>query len=166
MASGETLLIFTPLNNEPPAAAFTTFDTRNLHPVLDFDADSDEEAVFSAILPRRYGGGGLTVTCYWAFTSATSGLISTEAQIERIDTGSLDLDADSFAAIQAAGGTAPGTSGQTVAINILFTAGAQMDSLAAGEPFRLKIRRDANGTSATDSATGDAELVAVEVKET
>jgi hypothetical protein len=41
-----------------------------------------------------------------------------------------------------------------------------MDSVAAGEIFRLKITRDADGTSGTDDLTGDAELLGVEVKET
>ncbi len=50
MASGDTLLIFGPLHNEPPSSDAATFDTRNLHPVLDFDASTDESAVFSSII--------------------------------------------------------------------------------------------------------------------
>jgi hypothetical protein len=41
-----------------------------------------------------------------------------------------------------------------------------MGSIAVGELFRIKIRRDADDTSATDNAAGDAELNAVEIKET
>jgi hypothetical protein len=41
-----------------------------------------------------------------------------------------------------------------------------MDSLAVGEMFRLKIRRDADGSVGTDDVTTDAELVGVEIKET
>ena len=37
MASGDTLNVFTPLQNEPPASIYATLDVRNLHPVLDFD---------------------------------------------------------------------------------------------------------------------------------
>ena len=37
-----------------------------------------------------------------------------------------------------------------------------MDSVAVGEAFRLKITRDA----ASDDATGDAEILAVEIRET
>lgn len=166
MASGDTLLIFTPLHNEPPAASYATLDTRNAHPVLDFDGAADEEAVFSGVLPRNYAGGGLTVRTYWAFTTATSGNLRVQAAFERIDVSSLDLDADSFAAFQSAGGTAPGTSGQVIGVDVTFTNGAQMDSVAAGEPFRLKIRRDADGTSGTDDITTDAELVGIEIKET
>jgi hypothetical protein len=59
MASGNTLCVFTPYNNEPPAAIYATLDVRNYHPVLDFDGATDEEAVFTSILPRNYAGGGL-----------------------------------------------------------------------------------------------------------
>ena len=55
---------------------------------------------------------------------------------------------------------------QLEAKGFAFTDGAQMDSLSAGEAFRLKLRRDADGTSGTDDVTTDAELLLVEVKET
>lgn len=167
MASGNTLLTFLPTDNEPPSSNYATLDTRNGHPVLDFDGSTDEEAVFTGVLPRHYAGGGLTVYVHVAFTSATSGSGRLQADIERIDASSLDIDSDSFTGtFQSAGVSAPGTSGQVVVGTITFTSGAQMDSLAAGEPFRLKIRRDADGTSGTDDITTDMELVAVEVKET
>ena len=166
MASGDTLVVFTPLANEPPATIFATPDLRNGHPVLDFDGAADEEAVFTAVLPRNYVGGGLTVGHYIAFTSATSGSVRLQGSIERIDASSLDIDADSFASANSAGGTAPGTSGQFIVVTITFTSGAQMDSLAVGEAFRYKVRRDADGTSGTDDITTDMELLAIEVKET
>jgi len=158
--------IFRPFMNEPPAANYATLDTRNAHPVLDFDGAADEEAVFSGILPSSYAGGGLTVSTWWAFTSATSGSLRVQAAIERVDVSSLDIDADSFTSFQSAGGTAPGTSGQVIKVDVVFTDGAQMDSLAAGEVFRLKIRRDADGTSGTDDIATDAEVVMAMVVET
>jgi hypothetical protein len=36
---------------------------------------------------------------------------------------------------------------------------------AAGEPFRLKVRRDADGTSGTDDIATDAELVRIVIRE-
>lgn len=167
MSSGDTLAVFHPASNEPPAASYATLDTRNVHPTLDFDGSADEEAVFSGYLPANYGGGGLTISTFWSFTSATSGSLRVQADIERIDLLSLDLDADSFSGtFQSAGGTAPGTSGQVIKVDVPFTSGAQMDSVVANENFRLKIRRDADGTSGTDDITTDAELIAVVVKET
>lgn len=166
MASGDTLLIFGATDNQPPASAYATLDTRNGHPVLDFDGATDEEAVFGAVLPRHYAGGGLTVRVFAMATSATSGTMRWQAAIERHQASTDDLDADSFAAFQSAGVSAPGTSGHVVTADIAFTSGAQMDSLAAGESFRLKIRRDADGTSGTDDIATDCELLRVEVRET
>lgn len=165
MASGDTLLQFSPLAFEP-ATALATIAFRNNHPVLQFGATTDVEAVFTAVLPSFYSGGGLTVNTFWAFATAVSGSLRVQSAIERIDTSSLDIDADSFAAFQSAGGTAPSTSGQVIKIPITFTSGAQMDSVVARELFRLKIRRDADDTSGTDDATGNAQLLFIEVVET
>lgn len=166
MASGNTLCVLTPLGNEPPSANFATLDSRNGHPVLDFDAAADESAIWTDVLPRHYAGGGITVTLIWAATSATFGTCRWAVALERIDAGTLDIDADSFATAQTTGGTANGTSGATTYTTIAFTNGAQMDSLAAGEAFRIKVTRDADGTSGTDDMTGDAELIGLEIKET
>ena len=166
MASGDTLAIFTPLMNEPTASNYATLDLRNYHPVLDFDGATDEEALFTGILPRNYAGGGLTVYLHVGFTSATSGNAYWQAAIERMDDGTLDLDADSFASFNGAAGNPNATSGVMTLVTITFTSGAQMDSLAAGEMFRLKIRRDADGTAGTDDVATDAELFGVEIKET
>lgn len=163
MASGQTLIVFTPQNNQPPSSAYATPDVRNGVLVLDFDASSDESAVFVGVLPRNYAGGGLTATIHAMLSSATSGSVRWQAQIERMNT---DEDSDSFATAQSAAQTASGTSGIITTAAITFSSGANMDSLAVGEPFRLKVTRDADGTSGTDDATGDAELVAVELKET
>ncbi|MBA4019203.1 MAG: hypothetical protein C0483_18715 [Pirellula sp.] len=166
MASGDTLVVFGALDNEPPTSNFASIDTRNSQPCLDFDASTDESAVFSGVLPRNYAGGGITVRLAWAGTSATSGTCRWNSSIERQDDEGQDLDSDSFATAQAAGATAPGTSGMLQYTDIPHTSGAQMDSLAAGERFRLKITRDADGTGGTDDMTGDAELFSVEIRET
>lgn len=163
MASGDTLLTFTPLANQPPASTYATFDTRNGHVVLDFDASADEVAVFGDVLPRHYAGGGVTVTLVWMATTATSGNVVWSVAIERDDTAT-DLDTDSFATANTATAAAPATSGAPAYTTIAFTNGAQMDSLAVGEAFRLKVQR--TGSSGSDTMTGDAELLGVEIKET
>ncbi len=164
MASEDTLIIFTPLHNEPPASNFATLDLRNLHPVLDFDATTNESAVFRAVMPRSYAGTtGVTVYIHYAMTSATSGTVDWDAAWERIGDQQLDIDGDSFAAVNSVDNTTvPGTSGLVDIVAITFTDGADMDSVAVGELFRLKITRDATN----DDATGDAELIAIEIKET
>lgn len=165
MASGDTLLIFSPLANEPPSSNYATLDTRNLHPVLDFDDITDEEAVFTGIMPQHYSGGGITIHCHVAATTATSGNVVLQAALERVT--AQDMDSDSFASFQSSGATAiSSTSGIVTDVTVALTSGAQMDSVGVGDVFRLKIRRDADNTSATDSVTGDIELRMVEIRET
>jgi hypothetical protein len=75
-----------------------------------------------------------------------------------------DLDADGFAAEQTATGTTASGSGEVQYTSIAFTDGAQMDSVAAGESFRFKLRRVA--TDGADTALADAQALAVEIRET
>ena len=164
MASGETLVIFTPSANEPPSSNFATIDLRNLHPVLDFDASTNEDAIFSGVLPQNYAGTtGVTVYLHYAMSSATSGDIDWDVAFERIGDQQLDIDGDSFAAVKSVDNTTvTGTSGNVDVVSVAFTNGADMDSVVKGESFRLLVRR----LAADDTATGDAELVAVEIRET
>ena len=163
-ATTDTLAVFTPLHNEPPAAAFATLDTRNAHPVLDFDGATDEEAVFTGVMPDNYAAGGITVKLHVAFTTATTGTANIEVSWERI-TG-LDIDADSFATMTDGSATPNGTSGIETVVSIAFANGAAIDSVVAADLFRLKVRRDADGTNGTDDITTDMELLGIEVTET
>lgn len=162
--TGQTLAVFGPADYEPPSSNYAQFGVRNGHPYLAFDTTTGWSAIFSGILPRRYvGTTGLTLVLHTMMASATSGTIGWLISIERMDDSSLDLDADSFASTQTiAAATVPGTSGQTLIQTGTFTSGAQMDSLVAGEQYRLKITRDV----ANDNAAGDAQLVMVELRET
>ena len=164
MASGDTLLIFTPLSNEPPASNFATLDLRNVHPVLDFDADTNESAVFSAVMPQNYAATtGVTVYIHYAMISAEADTVDWDVSWERIGDQQLDIDADSFAAVNSVDNTTvPGTTGLVDIVSVAFTDGEDMDSVAKGEGFRLKITRDA----VSDDATGDAEILFIEIRET
>lgn len=164
MASGDSLFTFLPFDNEPPASGYATPDLRNAHPCLSFDASTDEAAVFTGVLPRHYGGGGITVDLHFAATSATSGNAVLTAAFERIGDGVQNIDSDGFASAQSVTSAVPGVSGNVKIISIPFTNGAQIDSLAVGEAFRLKVTRDADNGS--DTATGDLELIAVHGRET
>lgn len=164
MASGDTLLIFTPLHNEPPSANAATLDTRNQHPCLDFDATTNESAVFSSVMPQHYAGTtGVTVYIHYAMSSAEANTVDWDVAWERIGDQQLDIDGDSFAAVNSVDDTTvPGTSGLVDVVSVAFTNGADMDSVATGESFRLKVTRDA----VSDDAAGDAELYKVELRET
>lgn len=163
MASGDTLHVFKAQDNQPPTANFATQDTRNAHPLLDFDDGTNEDAVFSSVMPQAYAGGGVTVFIHYAMAAAVAGDIDWDVSFERIGDQQQDLDADGFAAVQSVDNTTvPGTSGLVDIVSVGFTDGAQIDNLAVGESFRVKVTRDA----ASDTAAGDAELVKVEIRET
>ncbi len=164
MASGDTLLVFRPQDNEPPSTAFAQLDTRNEHPVLDFQQDTtNEQAVFSGVMPQHYAGTtGVTVHLHYAMSSATSGTCEWDVEFERIGDQGQNLDSDGFAAANSASETVPGTAGLVSEITIAFTDGADMDSVVAGDSFRIRVTRD----GITDTATGDAELRFIELRET
>lgn len=162
MASGNTLAIFTPLGNEPPATNYATIGSRNGHPTLQYDDTTGWAAIFTAVMPQTYSNTtGITV--YIAASAvATSGTMGWLVALERMDTGT-DIDGDSFAGDQTVtAATVPGTSGQPLTLNVAITKGANMDSVVAGDPFRLRITRDV----ANDTAVGNTEILAVEIRET
>lgn len=163
MASGDSLIVLHALGAEFPAANFATADQRNNEWRLDFDATTGETAYWTDVLPRNYAGGGITVYVHASATSATTGTIGWLIAFERIGDGQQDTDSDGFASDQTiTAGTVPGTSGHIDILNVAVSNGANMDSIAVGEMFRLRVTRDV----ANDTATGDAELVCVELKET
>lgn len=167
MATGDTLLTLPASAGIPPSSAFAPLSRRNNHPVALFDAAADESLDFECVLPEHYGGGGLTIDIVWAADTATTGNCIWNIQLERheAEASGSDLDTDAFAAVQAVTDAAPGTNaGRLAYATITFTDGAQMDSVAAGEAFRLRVTRDADNGS--DTMAGDAQLLAIHVKET
>jgi hypothetical protein len=115
-------------------------------------------------MPQHYAGTtGVTVYIHYSMSSAEADTVDWDAAFERIGDQQQDVDSDSFAAVNSADNTTvPGTSGLVDIVSIAFTDGADMDSVAKGELFRLKITRDA----ASDDAAGDAELHMIELRET
>jgi hypothetical protein len=155
----KTLAVFTAEHNQPPATAFATLDTRNSIAVLDFDATTDESAVFVGIIPEAASlGSGLKVFIHWMASTATSGNCRWGVQFEK--SGTNVGVADSFDTAAEAHSAANGTSGIETVTEITITT---IDSLAAGNRFRLKVFRNADDAT-NDTMTGDAELIAVEVR--
>lgn len=161
MASGDTLARFLAQDNETPSSSSALIDTRNSHPVLNFDAGTALDAVFSDVMPSNYSGGGITVIPYAMAGTATAGTMVWTAALEN-DTNH-DLDGDGFATGLNGTLVASGTSGILGTIGISFSNGAAMDSIVAGDPYRLKITR--NVSDAQDGMAGTAQLKAVVIKE-
>ena len=149
-----------------PVACAATIDLRNSKPVLDFDATSNELAVFSSVLPRNYGGGGITATIGWMASTATTADTSWKLRWKSVTDDADDLDVKNYAAPQVnAAVDVASASGEVDYFTITFSDGAQMDSVAAGELFYIMLERDAQDGTADDMA-GDAEFVFMELQET
>lgn len=170
MASGDTLLILTPLHNTPPATLFATLDmmvgastpAENV-PVLDFDDTTVEYADFYCVMPRTYSGGGVTLTFYHS-AAATSGVFGINAAFRRVadDVEDLDTTAQTYDYNEVAA-TVASAAGEVAYDTLAFTDGADMDSVVAGDYFILRIKRN---TSVSSDATGDCSINAIEIKET
>jgi hypothetical protein len=154
----KTLAAHTPMTSQPPATAFATLDTRNSIAVLDYDDSAVEAATWVGIVPEgAVLTSGILVRIHWAATTATSGNVRWGVQFERAGT---DLDADSYDTAALATGAANATSGIETVTEITCTT---IDSLAAGDRYRVRVYRNATD-AVEDTMTGDAELVAVELR--
>lgn len=167
MPSSKTLAVFDALAGRPPSSAFAQLDLRNATAVLDFDDAVVESMDFVGVLPRGYAGRDLEIVVTWAATSATSGAVVWQAEFERHPIadpthGTHDLDTNDFGTPATSTGTAAANSGELVRTSISLDA-SDADDPVAGESYRLRVSRVA--TSGSDTMTGDAELVTVELRE-
>lgn len=164
MASGDTLLILTAAAFIKPSSGGAVWGSRNQQPHWSCD-DTTDEVVYSIplVMPEHYADGGVTLEIENRAASATSGNFINKAAFSR-EAGQ-DADSDGFAAENVSSATATnGTSGVPTTATVTFTDGADMDSVKAGDPFRLMVGRDAD--NASDTMSGDLEIVSVHIKET
>jgi hypothetical protein len=152
--------VFLPSDNEPPFANFATMNIRNQRPNLQFDTTTAEAAVFSMVIPQGYANTGFVVDVWCDAATATSGTIGWTVEFERVQTGTLDDDADSFGTVTTITAVAvSGTSGVETKMSA-NVAHADLDGAVAGERIRIRIKRDV----ANDTAAGDAGLYAIRVR--
>lgn len=174
MASGDSLLIFTAMNNEPTDADYATLDAilttstdepDDVVPVLDFDPGATQEyASFAAHMPSQYAGTtGLTVTLIWT-SEATTGDVKWDVAFKAL-ADTTNLLSSTYAAVQTITTTTDATARDINTSTITFTDGAQIDSIAAGEYFRMLVTRDSIDAADTMNSN-DAELISVYIKET
>lgn len=150
-------------DNQPPATAFATIDTRNGQYVLDFDdgaAGANERAVFAGIIPAEFSltGGFKVRVHWWASSINTAHRVKWTAEVDRRNTDA-STDSGAWGSIHSALGPPDGTQFKPTFTEITLTS---IDGLVAGEPFRLRITRDA-ADSANDTMSGDAELFGVQI---
>jgi len=171
MASGNYLCTWNAREQSGPATNYATQDIltgaaspAELIPVTDFDgAGGTEYADFYGVLPAHYDGGGVTVTIVSSSGQSTNAYVWQGAfraipdDAEDLDTTAHTYDYNTVTV------TSPSAIGEVSYDNITFTDGADMDSLAAGQAFILRIKRDS--THASDSMTLDASIHELILKE-
>lgn len=147
MASGDTLAVFTPHSNEPPASGFAPLTTVNAALALAFS--TGESAVFTGVMPHNYGGGNINAVITWA-SASTSGTCQWQIALERDNAGTSST-ADSFGSAVAMAQAPAATASQYVVDGP--TSVTAPTGLAAGNKYRAKVTRSA--TSDTMSGTGN-----------
>jgi hypothetical protein len=158
-----TLFVGVPYSAEFPASNFPQLLLVNRRPALAFDASTDETTYWTFVAPQGLSGT-MTLVIYYIMASANSGTVGFQAQIEAVTPlDAVDLDATTvFDTVNnSASTTVPGTAGYMDDILITLT---NQDSIAAGDYVRLSLNRDADGSAITDTATGDAYVLAVELR--
>lgn len=171
MAADDTLVVFTPHHNDPPATRAATFDTfqdsstpTHTHLVLDFgdEATNTEFADFTGVMPGQYdGSSSLEVTIGWS-SNVTTGNVKWDVAFKSVTDDADDLDSKAFATIQTVTATTASAAGEMDYALITFT-NAQADSIGANEMFILRVERDS--ADAGDTLTSeDAEFHFAEVR--
>lgn len=156
-----TRLVFTPTAAEFPATNFPALAVDGQsRPYLAFDTTTDETCYWTFVAPQGLTGALSCIVTYRA-ASATSGTACFEVAIEAISDGdATDTDAGaSFDTVNtASAATVPGTAGYIDQFSVTLT---NNDSIAAGDYCRLRLNRDVSA----DSASGDIQVLAVELRE-
>lgn len=137
-----------------------TVTTVGVHKTLDIS--NANYSYWETSMPSTYGGGGLTIDVYLAIDSDTDGghTATIDIGLMRHQADTDDLDSDSFASDNSSSSFAHLTSARlTRKRTVSFTDGADMDSIAAGESFTLRLRQ--NG-----SVSGNVKIIAVHIRET
>jgi len=157
-----TVGVFVAANSVIVDSDCATLDTRNNYIVLDFDDSTNESICFDSVMPQQYRGGNIEVRIHYAMTSATSGDVDWSVKFDRVAVSDLDIDSASYSgSTEKVNNTVPSTSGQIGIATIPVSSGGEMDNIVAGDLYRMCITRGASA----DTATGDAELIAVEIRE-
>lgn len=155
-----TRFVFLPNAAEFPASNYPQLNLVNRRPVLAFDASTNETCYWTAIVPQGWTGT-ITAYVYYIMASATSGDVDIDVAVESVTDGdTVDLDAGtSFDTVNSTDNTTvPGTAGYIDVVAVTLT---NNDSSAAGDYVRFSVARDA----ASDTATGDMYVLAVEIRD-
>lgn len=121
-----------------------------------FDATTEEQVFWQLRMPADYASVPVLRVQY-KMASATTGGVAFEGRIAAVTDGdATDVDAKAFGSSNVGTATVPGTAGHLDEVTVTLT---NDDSLAAGDFTIVYLNRDP--AHASDTATGDCEVIAV-----
>jgi len=144
-----------------PQGAEAAARGRNNHPLVIFPKDENTPVDFPGVLSRA---GDVLLNLVWAATAIVGDVlwdVSWERDNPTFGPPQANLDVNSFAPSKTVLSPAPTASGLLREASITFTS-AEMGSLLPGEPYRIRVRRNAG--VALDKMAGDAQLFRVILK--
>lgn len=171
MASGNTLTLFDAVDGSPTNTLGALLTNRpgastpvEYFLVWGFGASTDAYLDFRSIMPQHYAGGGVTCRIVWGAATATTGDTVWTLAFRAFEDDADDIDVSHTYDFNTVTDTAPSASGEFTAAVITFTNGADMDNVGAGDPFILRLARNAD--DGADTMSGDAQLLGIEIRET
>jgi hypothetical protein len=163
MAKGDTLAKFFPNGFEPTPVEYAVVDTVSGHPIVAYSDTTAKGGVWTDVLQSNYGGQGITAYIHTLAVSATNGTAGWLVSFDRVGDNQRVLSEDSYAAeITAVPTSVPATATRVFIIAVTCGSGAALDSIAAGESYHFRARRDVS----SDNAVGNTGIVAIELRET
>lgn len=165
MANGDPLAIFSAQHHEPAslstqAPQLAVIGSRL---TLAYDPSVEELAHFRSYLSTAYAGGGIRADIWWLSTTTSTQLGIWGMAVERSQEAVSDLATDNYDTEKTLQSPAPGVANALRKASFPFTT-TEIDSVAAGEPFRIRLARKA--TSTGDELTVDAHFYQMYLVET
>jgi len=117
--------------------------------------------IFADVVPQNTTfTTGIKVIIFWASTSATTGAVEWKAEVDNVNAHSIDTDTygTAVSVVTNTSGTAASMNTTTISLP-----NADLQSLAAEQPYKLRITRRASDTT-NDTMADVASLLLVEVK--
>lgn len=159
MATGT--IILTVESIKLPATNPVAIDAAETNWRLLFDATTDEAGWWQFRMPQNYASAPVLKVQY-SMASAITGAVYFQVQVMAVsDNDAADINTESYDTANSGNATVPATAGYLDEISVTLT---NADTLAAGDYTKIRLNRDAD--NASDTATGDAEVVAVSLEYT
>lgn len=162
-----TRMILTPESAQMKTTVFPELaqssDASGARKYLAYDATADEAAYWTGVAPQGWTGTGTAVITF-AMASATTGNVIADVTIEAVTDADAVPNLASAESLDTANTSAatsvPATAGLMKQLSITLT---NADAIAVADMVRFRFRRV--GSHASDTATGDMNVYAIEIRD-